>query len=116
MEDSIYILAKSVNSSVTFKIMVIKNELKLINNQSLERNITSSSPMTILVDQNFFTDKSSQVLMLTVDDVDNKTGEVCMMISVQVRIIVTKYVDGLDHEPFLYFYVSLHILGFTLKD
>ena len=75
MEDSIYILAKSQNTSAAIKILVIKNDLVLVNNQSLERNISSFSPMTILVDQNFFIGKESlEVVMLTVDNLDEDLG------------------------------------------
>ena len=88
MEDSIYILAKSQNTSAAIKILVIKNDLVLVNNQSLERNISSFSPMTILVDQNFFIGKESlEVVMLTVDNLDEDSRDVCIMISVQVKFV-----------------------------
>ena len=88
MEDSIYILAKSQNTSTAIKILVIKNDLVLVNNQSLERNISSFSPMTILVDQNFFKGKESEVIMLTVDNINEESRDVCIMISVQVKFVL----------------------------
>ncbi len=64
------------------------NDLKLENDEYLVKNVTSLSPLTFLIDDSFF-DSSNQsiqdsTLLLTIDSLTEASGNVCMMISVQV--------------------------------
>ena len=69
-------------SNIKIKITAVNQ--KLVNFEKVERNITLDSPLTFLVEASDFTNISSPVLILTVDNVLNEYKDVCIMIALQV--------------------------------
>jgi hypothetical protein len=83
-DNSIYVFAKShLNASVSISVST-KDDLLVEREDYFFRNITTLSPLTFLVeDESLFSDKHS-IFQLIVDNHDENTKDVCMMISIQV--------------------------------
>ena len=85
-KDLVYIFIRSNEGISNVKIKITANNQKLVNLEKTERNITLDSPLTFLVEASDFTNISSPVLLLTVDNVLKEYKDVCVMIAVQVNI------------------------------
>jgi hypothetical protein len=65
----------------------MSEDILFVGNQSMVRNVTLLSPITVIANQSTVGQSGDTTLILKVDNEDEDAKDVCMMITVQVSIL-----------------------------